>query len=275
MLVMGNMVVIGAVLICISTLVAPPGKIDLENQYVAELEHRTKTLQGNEPVNLTRHFDETANLALRFRTDSLITTKEYDRCLTDYVNAYAPRLSNYCFGQFGNSSWDPEDLDWMKERIIATRCMIANGKSIMEYNKPENDRFALVLKTIDRYHEARRIASAPYSGLSDARTRIARAKTLRNDDYLQHNTSLMASLRSLPATLEASHYAALRSKINSLGNYRHHSMASYDAMSDRVIAALKEYKNNARSVYGTAHDVTSLESQAARLYNEAYDYFNG
>lgn len=276
LLVVAVIVAIGGVLFYMKTIVSPPQQLSFKNQYEIQLKKDIEDFRKVGQDSLERTFAMLADKSRRFKAESVIDEKAFDQNYAEIIGVYSPKLAQYCFGQFSKSVWDDGDLKWMEGRIAQLRDLtVENGsKKIMSDFSEADGKFTIILKTIGKYREAKALSNrTDFSGLDEARARINKANQYKQDDYLKNNASLVKALNNLPSRLEASHYATLRSKVNQLANYYNYSADSYDTMSDRVVAALKEYKQNARSVYGEARSLDGLESDASRYYSAAVEYY--
>lgn len=276
LLVVAVIIAIGGVLLFMKTIISPPQDLEFKNQYELALNQKIERFKKVDSDNLEREFATLTDLAHRFKEESSIDDKFFDQEYTEIIGVYSPKFAQYCFGQFQKSVWDESEHKWMEDRIAQLRKLtIEDGSRKIMDNYAESDgRFSIILKTIGKYREAKSLSNRiSYSGLGEARSRISKANQYKQDDYLKNNAALMKALNSLPSRLEASHYAALRAKVNTLANYYSYSADSYDVLSDNVVAALKEYKQNAQSVYGEARSLSDLEADASRYYNAAVEYY--
>lgn len=276
LLVVAVIIAIGGVLLFMKTIVSPPQDLEFKNQYELALNQKIEGFKKVDSDNLEREFATLTDLAHRFKEESSIDDKFFDQEYTEIIGVYSPKFAQYCFGQFQKSVWDESEHKWMEDRIAQLRKLtIEDGSRKIMDNYAESDgRFSIILKTIGKYREAKSLSNRiSYSGLGEARSRISKANQYKQDDYLKNNAALMKALNSLPSRLEASHYAALRAKVNTLANYYSYSADSYDVLSDNVVAALKEYKQNAQSVYGESRSLSGLEADASRYYNAAVEYY--
>ncbi len=276
LLVVAVIIAIGGVLLFMKTIVSPPKNLEFKNQFEIALNQKIDNLRKVDSNNLEREFATLTDLAHRFKSESNIDDKLFDKEYTEIIGVYSPKFAQYCFVQFQKSVWDESEHKWMEERIAQLRKLTVEdgSRKIMDNYAESDGRFSIILKTIDKYREAKALSNRTgYSGLSEARFRISKANQYKQDDYLKNNAALMKALNSLPSRLEASHYASLRAKVNTLANYYGYYADSYDALSDNVVAALKEYKQNAQSVYGESRSLSDLEADASRYYNAAVEYY--
>lgn len=276
LLVVAVIIAIGGVLLFMKTIVSPPQDLEFKNQYELALNQKIEGFKKVDSDNLEREFATLTDLAHRFKAESSIDDKFFDQVYTEIIGVYSPKFAQYCFGQFQKSVWDESEHKWMEDRIAQLRKLTVEdgSRKIMDNYTESDGRFSIILKTIGKYREAKSLSNRiGYSGLGEARSRISKANQYKQDDYLKNNAALMKALNNLPSRLEASHYAALRAKVNTLANYYSYSADSYDVLSDNVVAALKEYKQNAQSVYGESRSLSDLEADASRYYNAAVEYY--
>lgn len=276
LLIIAVIIAIGGVLLFMKTIVSPPQDLKFKNQYESALNRKIDEFKKVDSDNLEREFATLTDLAHRFKAESNIDDKFFDKEYTKIIGVYSPKFTQYCFGQFQKSVWDESEHKWMEDRIAQLRKLtVEDGSRKIMDNYPESDeRFSIIIKTISKYREAKALSyKVGYSGLDESRSRISKARQYKQDDYLKNNAALMKALNRLPSRLEASHYASLRAKVNTLANYYSYSVDSYDALSDNVVAALKEYEQNAQSVYGESRSLTQLKTEASRYYNAAVEYY--
>lgn len=276
LLVVAVIIAIGGVLLFMKTIVSPPQDLEFKNQYEIVLNQKIDSFKIVGSDNLEHEFAILTDLAHRFKAESNIDEKLFDKEYTEIIGVYSPKFAQYCFGQFQKSVWDDTEHKWMEDRIAQLRKLTVEdgARKIMDNYEESDGRFSIILKTIGKYREAKALSNRTvYSGLGEARSRISKANQYKQDDYLKNNVALMKALNSLPSRLEASHYATLRAKVNTLANYYRYSADSYDALSDNVVAALKEYKQNAQSVYGESRSLSDLDADASRYYNAAVEYY--
>jgi hypothetical protein len=276
LLVVAVIIAIGGVLLFMKTIVSPPQDMKFNNQYEIALNQKIESFRKVNPDSLESEFATLTDLAHRFKAESNIDEKLFDKAYTEIIGIYSPKFAQYCIGQFQKSTWNDGEHKWMEDRIAQIRKLTVDGGSrrIMDNYTELDGKFTIILNTISKYREAKALSNRTgYSGLGEARSRISKANQYKQDDYLKKNAALMKALNSLPRRLEASHYAYLRAKVNTLANYYSYSADSYDTMSDNVHAAIKEYEQNAQSVYGEARDLSDLRSDAGRYYTAAREYF--
>ena len=277
LLVVAVIIAIGGVLLFMKTIISPPQDLEFKNQFEIAINQKIDDFSNVDSDDLESEFEILTDLAHRFKEESNIDQKLFDKEYSEIIGVYSPKFAQYCFGQFKKSVWDDRDLKWMGDRIAQLRQLtVEDGTHKIMDNYPETDgRFSSIIMVIDNYRDAKALSNqTSYSGLENARARIRKANQYREDTYLMNNAALMNALYSLPDRLEASHYASLRAKVNTLANYQNYTEENYENLSDNVFAALKEYEENAQSVYGGSRSLSELYSNASRFYGAAKDYYN-
>ncbi|MBD5356065.1 MAG: hypothetical protein HDR88_03540 [Bacteroides sp.] len=276
LLIAAVIIAISGVLLYMKTIVSPPRDLEFKNQFEEALNQKIECFKKVDSDNLEREFTILTDLAHRFKAESNIDEKFFDKEYTEIIGIYSPKFTQYCLGQFQKSVWNESEHKWMEDRIAQLRKLTVEdgSRKIMENFSEADSRLSIILKTISKYRGAKALSNRTgYSSLGEARSRISEANQYKQDEYLKNNTALMIALNGLPGRLESSHYASVRTKVNALANYYNYSQDSYDALSDNVVAAIKEYKQNAQSVYGTSRSLSDLEADAARYYDAAIEYY--
>lgn len=271
-------VAIVGVLSYMKTIVSPPRQLHFENQFEAQLKKDIEAFKHVEQDSLDTRYFSLTDKDNRFKSEAVIDQKSYVNNYFEIICIYAPKFAQYCFSQFEKSVWYDDDLKWMEVRISVLRAATIENrtKKMMDTDnlKETDNQFTTILETIQKYRKAKSLSQkTSYLNLNNAKVRIEEAKQYKQDNYLKNNQSLMKALNKLPGKLEASHYAYLLSEVNKLANYDSYSEAGYDTLSDQVNAALKEYKQNAQSVYGTQRSLDDLEAKAARYEKRAKTYY--
>ncbi len=276
LLIVAVVLAIGGVLLYIKTIVTPPRNLTFNNQFEQRLAIQIDSLRKCNQANLELNFATLTDLTHRFKDEDFINNESFDANYLDVIGAYTPKFAQYCFAQFRKSVWDNADLQWMADRIDQLRDLtVEDGSQKIMAAYPETDgQFTIILKTIRKYRDATALTKRTgYAGWYDARTLINQAKEFKQDDYLQNNAALMKALNMLPNRLEESHFAWLRSQVRALANYTIYDKATYETITDKVLDALNDYKQNAYSVYGTSRNIDELKNEAGRYYELARNYY--
>lgn len=272
-------IAIGGILLFIKTIVSPPQNLAFENQHAKELKSRLEEFKSVDQGNLESDFEQLKDLINRFKTESVIDSLTFEQNYVVLIAAYAPKFSEFCFAEFQKHNWDIKNLEFMTQRIGELRKLtIEDGaKKIMDFYPESNKQFTEILGVIDNYKEARTLANnATFKSLDDAEKKIKKSRAFLQDRYLQNNTSLIQSLKSLPNRIENSHLAYLRNKVNAMAYYYNfYDKASYDEYSDKVSNLLIDYSKNVERVYGhTVNENISDLKQTASFYDQqANQYF--
>lgn len=117
LLVVAVIIAIGGVLLFMKTIVSPPKDLEFKNQYEIALNQKIDSFKKVGSDNLEREFATLTDLAHRFKAESNIDEKLFDKEYTEIIGVYSPKFAQYCFGQFQKSVWDDTEHKWMEERI--------------------------------------------------------------------------------------------------------------------------------------------------------------
>jgi hypothetical protein len=276
LLVTAMVLAVVAVMAYCKTIVSPPGKLKFMNQYVAEVKRDiAKVAAAPADDDLDEAFYRMAHELGYLHYNELVTNKEYDELLADGVNKYVPKFATYCNNKFAESSWNEHVLEFINRR--ATELQGLTTTSNTNVVKGENATSLINIHTIIvNYYEAKRASYASgYRGLQSAKERIATAKRYAKMSPINNCTSLVNRLNNVARKLERAHYAYLSHRVELLANYdRYYYKSDYDRLAENVYDELNSYKTNARSVYGSASNISGLENRAGSYYNYACSYFN-
>ena len=268
LLVVAIIVAIGGVMFFCKTRVAPPANLTFNNQYVGAVKNdidKVNTLSSIDDAN-SSYSRILHNIDFQWK-NTLLTDAERDDLLKSFVNVFAPTYAGQCDHVFDRSTWDEGSLskiqDYIKD-IQGLKC--TDGSKCLASDGSLNR----ITDVITNYHKAKSIASASkYNGLQSAKETIRAAHEYANMSPLKNCTALKEKLNGVANRLNQSHVASLTSMVERLKNWHNYSEDSYDALAMEVSEKLKEYKHNARSVYGTASDISSLENRASTYYNNS------
>ena len=269
-------IAVGGVLLYMKIIMEPPLDLGNKNQYTEYLGSLTKEVKNADADKMESHFQKVTDITKRFSKENLLSEEQGNKSYSEFILVYAPKFSSWSLNRFRQPAWDADQLSWISSRIdYLNNLKNSSNNPLIAKDAPDTAKeFETIKSTIAKYNEAKRLGTSGFSSLSDSRRKIARAKELAADEYLRNNSSLMASLNSLPSKLEAGHYASLKRQVASMANFRNYSRSSYNALSDKVLSSINEYRNNASSVYGHVSDVNSLMNQAANHQSNADDYFD-
>ena len=143
-------------------------------------------------------------------------------------------------------------------------------------NNSTMDSLNVIVQTIDRYKQARRISrSTSFTSVSNAQSVISQARQFANDKYLSNCTDLKNALNSVRNEIAQSHYRYISAQVEKLSQYRYFSQSYYDnTLVPQVDAAVTEYDNKAAALYGKKQSVEPLWARARSYYNQASSYYN-
>ena len=273
---MAIVIAVGCVFLYMRTLMAPPLEMSAENQYKEYLKDKTDNFRDTTLANPEDEFLRFSDMTDFLVKENLVSSEEGVKQYGDFIIAYVPKFNEWCLTRFNQSVWNPNEMSWIASRVAYLNGIKNNdNEELIKKKSPQDyEKLEEINGVIDKYKEATSLSGTKFSNISNARTAIQRSKTLMGDRYLQNNVSLMNSLKSLPSRLESAHYNHISGLVSSMSRYQSYDRSKFNSLSDNVLKSIQEYQSNARSVYGTARDVSSLKNKASQLQNDADEYFD-
>lgn len=265
--------VIGGVLICLKAIASPPIDLEIENQYVNELNRQIQAFKEVGQEDTEKDFASLTDFTHRLKIESVIDNKDFDGAYVAIVDIYAPKFSKYCFDQFLKPVWNDNEHKWMEGRIAQLRKLTVNdgAEKIMDRFVETDEEFSTIVSTIQKNRDARALARhATFLSWSDAHSKIKQASQYRADPYLKNNVDLMKSLSNLSSKLESSLYASLQSQTHRLANYQNYSQDGYNRLKTDIKNSLNEYKEKAHEFFGLP--AAEVKRKYDSLSDIAYNY---
>lgn len=264
------LIAVGGVMAFYKTIVSPPGKLLFKNQYFySDQKDISKVMSANTDFALDSIFVAITH-ELEFQLEnSFLTDQERNELFESFAVKYVPTFVSACNTKFSKSVWNENVLQKIKSHIIELQSLQTTDKRIIiqgEANASLNE----VHNVIMNYYDAKKAAIVSgYNGLESARNKISIAKNYASMSPLNNCSDLANRLNTVPSRLEQAHYDYLSSQVERLRPYYRYNQSEYDSLALSVADKLEEYKNNARSVYGSVSDISGLESRAGNYYSNA------
>ncbi len=267
---------VAGVLVFLKTRIAPPSNIKLIDQYSKNLTASCASFENISDFDQSRlEYMRIDDRMKRFVAENVLDPKECDESRKKVDDSYGKSLSAYAFNILNGSEWPEKKLNDIQAMMTSLRNdkLSTGDKAVSDEFITSADKFQSVLND---YHAALTLSrSTGYRSVSDASSKISKAKQYKSAEYLKNNSSLVSALNALPGKLAQSHYNYVAGTVNALGGYKSVSEDYFtNTLATRVDQALSEYKNT--SIYGgNKKSVSNLEQRADALYREAYDYYEG
>lgn len=202
-------------------------------------------------------------------SNSLLTDQERNELLESFVVQYVPTYVAACNNKFSQSVWNENDLKKIETRLSELQSLMTTDRKIVIHGEA-NTSLNNVHNVIVNYYGAKKAASASgYNGLQIAKQKIANAKRYATMEPINNCTVLVERLNSVSTRLEKAHYSYLVNQVEKLRYYYNYSKTDFDNLALSISDKLEEYKKNARSTYGRASDISSLENRAGYYYSIA------
>ena len=132
-----------------------------------------------------------------YSQEDKIRDAEADKELDDAIGIYMPKYLRRCFEKFEQSIWYDSDHARMLTEIADLQ-KIKHSDNTDVINNSTMDSLNVIVQTIDRYRQARRISrSISFTSVSNAQYVISQARQFANDRYLSNCTDLKNALNSV------------------------------------------------------------------------------
>ena len=265
---------IAGILVFAKTRVSPPSNLKLVDQYSANLKSTSSIFDSIKDFSECRReylkLDDRIN---RFREENVIDDKTSDTYRKKIVNIYGTRLTDYGFAIFQKSVWPEAEITAMLKMVNDLKSeRLSSGE--VSVNKEFLASAEKINKIMADYNAALRLSkNSAFNGLSDASSKMSKARTYSSSEYLKNNAMLVSALNSLPSRLAQSHYNQIAGMVNSLGSYTNVSKDYYmNTLVNRADKAIQEYKNT--NIYGANKpSMTPLENRAENFVIAAISYY--
>ncbi len=250
-----------------------PKQIDVYSSDLAQCKTSLKNASDKESIDSA--FLTTIDRIKIYSQEDKIRDAEADKELDDAIGIYMPMYLRKCFEKFEQSVWYDSDHARMLTEIADLK-KIKHSDNTDVINNSTMDSLNVIVQTIDRYKQARRISrSTSFTGISNAQSVISQARQFANDKYLSNCTDLKNALNSVRGKIAQSHYRYISAQVEKLSQYRYYSQSYYDnTLVPQVDAAVTEYDNKAAALYGKKQSVEPLWTRARGYYNQASSYYN-
>ena len=269
-------VAVASVLVFWKTRLSPPQEIEFTNQHIVSLQQDADQLSGDiDTFKADSLFFTTRDAAVLFAHEKLVNIEEANRIIKLIAERYVPFYVKEYKVLFNGSDWNSASIKDIREKakILLSMKSFDNKESVLtDKLKQEIDSANIIL---DKYDDAWELSkSSSYTSLKESERIIGQAKSYFNMKPLSNCTALVKRLSGLREKLEYSHYRKIVNMVKELDNYRYYSENDFmNIQVPKVTAAIKEYKEGAKRVYGNSHSVQQLEKDAANAYNNAEDYY--
>lgn len=265
---------IAGVLVFAKTRMAPPSNLELVDQYSISLKSSCTSFDTIKDFNDSRVeyvcLDDKLD---RFLSENAIDAKVSDEYRKRINETYGRSLSAYGFSLFQKSVWSEDKLN----ELISMLASLKEDKLTTGETAVSDDFIASSDKingVIADYRTALRLSrSTSFNGVSDAASKIQKAKKYRATEYLKNNAALVNALDALPGRIARSHYSHVSGLVNALGGYYSVSEDYYkNTLIPRAENAINEYKN-AKIYGGNKPGVSDLEKRGVTLVEAAMSYY--
>lgn len=265
---------ITAVLSFYHTIVAPPVEIPPVNSHQAKFMElvaqisNTATSETND--SLVNALSDKLKL---YESEALIAIEENKAMVDGLIATYAPVFIEQSMDKFNQSVWYSKDHRKMETMIKLMKSLNASVSTTAI--EPYNESLQNIKAIIRDYRGAQSLVkSIKFVNVSDANTKISKARNYRSMSPLNNCASLKKKLDNFPENMGLAHYNKLESRVNNLRNYRSMSRDEFNNNQNSVASAIDAYADN-KSNYGlNPKSESTLRETASSIYSQAYEYYN-
>ncbi len=272
-LIVAVILVVGAVLFYIRTIVSPPTKIEQVNQHQQVISQETSRFSGTKSMLYNDSlYDALIDKIAVFTNNELVDKRQSDSDKEKLLNAYVPLFKTHCLKEFQKPGWGESCFNSIRKRISELRTVKYTNKTAVLQGVNAND-IREVEDIMKTYASAKTISTIrSYKDVSSARRNINEAAKYLNTNYIKVS-NLKNGLEKVKPSIAESHYKYVEGQVHRLRNYRNMTEENFNSLVASVNATIKEYKDN-KSMYGTyAREVSTLESEAGSLISSARQYY--
>lgn len=264
---------VSGVLMFAKTQLAPPTKLQSQDQYAPALAKAAGELASVTDVDTcTAKYYALDDKIKRYRAEDVVNDETADRNRRVLDSIYGVRLLDDAKAFYGNSVWPTAQMRSMLARLDRLNGdRLSDGRQAV--TQTFSDGVAKCHRIASDYNSAWDVArSCNFRSVEDSRSKIDKANTYATAEYLSNVTALTDALNQVQSKLERSHYNTLVYKVNRLEEYRLLTPEQYVSYFEIAVNAINEYKNT--NVYGSEkRSVSDLEMRAGNLDEAAAYYY--
>lgn len=266
---------VSGILLFAKTRVQPPKSVVTVDQYSKNLSEFCSNISSNHTMiandSIFAVFQHRIDF---FFQEGLIDEAKANENLDKGRSRYVPMFLSFCFSKFQQSEWFHDEHEYMKSRInYLSGTNYYNGARLM--TPEECDSATQILRIIAKYDQAVVVSrQTSFRGVESSKTTIQNANSYMNDEYLSNCQTLINDLSQVKSRLNDSHYNYVIHMIDKMAGFRYLSKDYYDnTLVPEIEEVIREYNNNASSIYGNKKNVDDLWNRARRHYDDASNYY--
>lgn len=263
-----------SVMIFEKTKVEPPLATETFDQYSKCLDESLSLFSKVETPEQEDSLFFAVEKKIRFFADqNKVDAMTGNRYLSELCSRYAPLFIKRSMAKFYDSEWYASDHKYMLDKSDYLESL-RNFSDAQVVDQEIVDSLNKIRSIIVDYRRARAISRKTYfTNINDARSTIKKANEYAKDYYLSHCTSLVNSLKRVPATIGEAHYDFVCAAIYELSKYKSYKQDYYtNTLIPHVSEVIEVYKENALSLYGRFYD-ENLMKIALEYLREGSDYY--
>lgn len=241
--------------------VSSPSSVSFQNQYEKEDNSEIEKMKTFSSQSSRDSLFDLILFDVHFQKENGLIEDE-GKWVDKATAAYAPLFIDFCNSEFKKTVWQESELTKIETRTNKLLSLGIGRKAIAD-NSDIAASLSEVIATVGNYYKARAASrDVRYAGIPHARQAIANARKYAEMSPINNCVSLVEALNQVPEQLGKHHFQYLQKEVGKMGNCNYATQENARA----VELKLKEYRKNAKELYGKSISTDRLEGIAAEYY---------
>ena len=267
--------VIGAVLIFLPTIITPPSDVPIINTHKHTIEKGIASLSEHKPIVFNDStYDQIVSKMRLYRTEEFLTEEELDEQTVSLVEEYFPIFRDYCYNCFNNSVWNESDHKAILIKANHMRSLRIKNNKKSPLTNFQTSEINKIQNIIEQYRQAKQISGyRTFISIDDANKKIELAEQYANKEYIRNCTDLVYKLAEVKTNIGNSHYKKVENIVNEMSDYEYMEKDDFLSLVDIVDDKINEYSNNSGKYGSAVNSVSALKNKATEYYRDAMEYY--
>ena len=267
--------VIGAVLIFLPSIMTPPLDVPIINTHKQAIEKGIVSLSEHKPIAFNDStYDQIVSKMRLYRTEEFLTEEEADEQTESLVEEYFPIFRDYCYDCFNSSVWNEADHKAILIKVKHMRSLKIKNNKKSPLTNFQTSEINKIQNIIEQYRQAKQISGyRAFISIDDANKKIELAEQYKNKEYIRNCTDLVCKLAEVKTNIGNSHYKKVENIVNEMSDYEYMEKNDFLSLVDIVDDKINEYSNNSRKYGSAANSVSALKNKATEYYRDAIAYY--
>lgn len=267
--------VIGAVLIFLPSIMTPPLDVPIINTHKQAIEKGIVSLSEHKPIAFNDStYDQIVSKMRLYRTEEFLTEEEADEQTESLVEEYFPIFRDYCYDCFNSSVWNEADHKAILIKVNHMRSLKIKNNKKSPLTNFQTSEINKIQNIIEQYRQAKQISGCKtFISIDDANKKIELAEQYKNKEYIRNCTDLVCKLAEVKTNIGNSHYKKVENIVNEISDYEYMEKDDFLSLVDIVDNKINEYSNNSGKYGSAVNSVSALKNKATEYYRDAMEYY--